>query len=333
VSDASELAQKPVYSQLKARPETQTEIFENQDVIVRTVDGLFGGAVARGVEAETLQYILRETKSNLSDDLAAGEVLVGVDLARSLGIFEGDKVTVVSPEALLLPAGEAPRFERVTVKGLIQTNIADIDAKTIYFGRGKTFETLKDSSSREVGFEIRLKDPQRFDGLKRELEGQGLQVASWVERNSALFYALRMEKTAIGSFLGLSALIASFSIVTVLVLLMTQKRKDIGLLMSLGLSQARTKKLFMGVGLLLSSMGIVTGVVLGIAICLIVDNNRIPILPDIYYDTTIPARIDPLLVVGVILAAGVIATMSAYFPARAHTSELPSELLRTKKLD
>jgi lipoprotein-releasing system permease protein len=351
VSDVNHLVDQPIYQELKNRKDVQTEIFETQDVIVRTVDGLFGGAVAHGVEDSALEYILRETRRAVNSSqatgttvevapvakesahLSSGEVLVGADLARSLGIFEGDKITIVSPEALLLPAGEVPHFERVLVKGLLQTNIADIDAKAIYFGRGRSLKTLKESTSRETGFELRLNDPYRYGPLEHELKSRGLKVSSWVERNSALFYALRMEKTAIGSFLGLSALIASFSIVTVLVLLMTQKRKDIGLLMGLGLSRIRTQRLFMGVGLLLSSMGIVAGVVMGVVICLVVDKNRIPILPDIYYDSTIPARMDPYLILFVIVAATFIAVFSAYFPARLHTRELPSELLRSQKLD
>jgi lipoprotein-releasing system permease protein len=339
----------PLIDELRHRPGVQAEVFENQDVILRTVDGLFGGAVAHGVEKNTLEYILRETHKAVeapktsdssietppiateSADLGPGEVLIGIDLARSLGIFEGDKITVVSPEALLLPAGEAPRFERVVVKGLLQTNIADIDAKAVYFRRGQTFAVLGESASREVGFEVRLPDPWKYEPLKKELEGKGFKVSTWVDRNSALFYALRLERFAIGTFLGLAALIASFSIITVLVLLLTQKRKDIGLLMALGLSPAKARRLFMGVGLMLSAIGIGIGVALGVSICLVVDNNRLPLLPDVYYDTTIPARVDPLFVCMVVVAAGVVALQSAYIPARTHTAELPSELLKSRR--
>lgn len=338
---------------MRAKPGVQAEAFENQDVILRTVDGLFGGAVARGIERDALEYILRETKkasgtqsqmgaqvgqgvetppvATESAELGPGEVLLGIDLARSLGIFEGDRITVVSPEALLLPAGEAPNFERVLVKGLIQTNIADIDAKVVFYNRSVTFTALKESASREAGFEVRLPNPMNFKLEQNELLAKGLKVETWVDRNSTLFYALRLEKTAIGSLLGLSALIASFSIITVLVLLLTQKRKDIGLLMALGLSPQRARKLFMGVGLMLSSIGIGIGVPLGLFICWVVDNYKIPIRSDIYYDATIPAKVDPWFVAGVVLVAGLVALFSAYFPARSHTSELPSELLKSRR--
>ncbi|RYZ64948.1 MAG: ABC transporter permease, partial [Proteobacteria bacterium] len=283
---ADEVKGSKLYQDLKSRPGVQTDLFENQDVIIRTVDGNFGGAIARGVEAETLAYILRETHSVVSAgrpqtsidtppiseetaDLDQGQVLIGIDLARALGIFEGDTITLIAPEALLLPPGEAPPFERATVKSLLTTNLADIDEKVIFYGRGKSLVAFRNSPSRSSGFEIRLPQPENFQPLKNEIQAKGWNVESWVDRNSSLFFALKMEKFAMGGFLALAGLIASFSIVTVLVLLMTQKRKDIGLLMGLGLSPAKTQALFIRVGLILSAIGIGTGLVLGVVISLV----------------------------------------------------------------
>ncbi len=336
----------PVFKKLSADSSLQTDVFENQDVIVRTVDGLFGGAVARGVEPKTLLYILRETRKALapadsdvgpaevleeSANLGPGEVIVGIDLARSLGIFEGDKITLIAPEALLLPPGEAPPFERALVKSLITTNIADIDAKMIYYGQGKSLAAFRLSPSREIGVEVRMPDPEDFSSLKGEIEALGAKSESWVDRNSSLFFALKMEKLAMGVFLSLAALIASFSIVTVLVLLLTQKRKDIGLLMSLGLSPKQTRGLFVRVGLILSMIGIGGGLVLGIVFCLVINSVSIPILPDVYYDATIPATVEPKFVLGILLVASVIAFLSSWFPARATTRETPSSALRSSR--
>ncbi|MEK7355491.1 MAG: FtsX-like permease family protein, partial [Bdellovibrionota bacterium] len=251
--------------------------------------------------------------------------------ARSLGIFEGDKITLIAPEALLLPPGEAPPFERALVKSLITTNIADIDAKMIYYGQGKSLAAFRLSPSREIGVEVRMPDPEDFSSLKGEIEALGAKSESWVDRNSSLFFALKMEKLAMGVFLSLAALIASFSIVTVLVLLLTQKRKDIGLLMSLGLSPKQTRGLFVRVGLILSMIGIGGGLVLGIVFCLVINSVSIPILPDVYYDATIPATVEPKFVLGILLVASVIAFLSSWFPARATTRETPSSALRSSR--
>lgn len=325
--------------------DVQTDLFENQDVIIRTVDGNYGGAIARGVEAQTLTYILKETRRAVapavnstpfnsvdvqpeSADLSKGEIMIGIDLARALGIFEGDTITLIAPEALLLPAGEAPPFERVVVKSLITTNLADIDEKVIFYGRGRSLQTFQNSPSRISGFEIRLPNPQDFQPIKSDLESRGWKVESWVDRNSSLFYALKMEKFAMGAFLALAGLVASFSIVTVLVLLLTQKRKDIGLLMGLGLSPKRTRTIFVQVGLILSAIGIGSGLVIGLIVSVLLDKFPIPLLPEVYYDATIPATIDPLFVFGIVVIASLIAFVSAWIPARQTTRESPAEALR-----
>jgi lipoprotein-releasing system permease protein len=349
ISHGDDLETHPLRNLLLSHKEIQTQVFDNQDVIVRTVDGLFGGAIARGVEPGALGYILSETRKALevsegrtgsgieippvsdeSTHLGPGEVLIGIDLARSLGVFEGDKLTVIQPEALLLPSGEAPHFERVTVKGLLTTNLPDIDDKVIFYGRGATFNSFRDSASREAGFEVRLPDPNHFTDLKNEIQMKGGKVESWMDRNSALFFALRMEKLSIGAVLALASLIASFSIVTVLVLLLTQKRKDIGLLMALGLSPKQTRYLFIRVGMMLSFLGIFGGLISGVIICLLVDHYRLPILPDVYYDATIPAKVDPTFILGILIAAGVVAFYSAWFPARSQTAEMPADSLRSR---
>jgi lipoprotein-releasing system permease protein len=344
---SDQIGVSPDYLKLRAQPHVQTDLFENQDVIIRTVDGNFGGAVARGVESQTLKYILNETRKESlpkdpasstfiepapiakeSTDLEKGEVMIGIDLARSLGIFEGDTVTLIAPEALLLPSGEAPPFERVVVKSLITTNIADIDEKVLYYGRGRSLLTFLNSPSRVSGFEVRLPKPEEFQDIKSALEKNGWKVESWIDRNSSLFYALKMEKFAMGVFLGLAGLVASFSIVTVLVLLLTQKRKDIGLLMGLGLSPKRTQNLFIQVGLILSAIGIGTGLTAGVVISLLLDRFPIPLLPEVYYDATIPATVSPMFVFGIFIVATLIAFISAYIPARQTTRESPAEALR-----
>jgi lipoprotein-releasing system permease protein len=338
----------PAYVYLQSQKDVQAQIFESQDIVIRTVDGSYGGGVAKGVEPQALGYIMRETQkaeaqrrslrhgeevmippvSDESTHLEAGEVLLGIDLAHSLGVFEGDKIVVVSPEALLLPAGEVPPFEKVTVKGLLSTNIPEIDGKAVFYGREKTFTRMVGSPSRQIGIEIRLPDANDFAKTKLELEKRGATVSTWIERNSSLFYALRMEKMVMGIFLGLSALIASFSIITVLVLLLTQKRKDIGVLMAMGLSPSATRRAFAQVGLLLSTFGLGGGLILGLIVCYLIQHFPMPILPDIYYDSTIPAKVDPLLILCIVVAASIIAGLSAWLPARRHTASTPSEALR-----
>ncbi len=118
------------------------ERFESQDLILRSVDGVFGGAVARGYDEASMYEMLTRVWASLKKDtpppnaqssaLAADEVILGVDLARGLGIFEGDEVILVPPEMLLLPKGEIPRFQKFRVKSLLNTQMPEFDSKLMF---------------------------------------------------------------------------------------------------------------------------------------------------------------------------------------------------------
>ena len=340
--EAEEIVNSEVFKSLQEKPGIFTEVVDQQDVILRTVDGYFGGAIAKGVSAKSFQDIrhrlevrsAREVGAPIPEvdpdlyQLVENEVAVGADLARSLAIVPGDRLVVIPPETLLLPAGEVPIYDTVVVREVISSNVADIDAKGLFYLRNHTLLRLKRSASRLVSLEVRLADPHHYQALEKSLERQGVIVESWVERNSSLFFALQLEKTAISVFLGLSTLIASFAIVTVLVLLMTQKRRDIGILMSMGLSRRRTVRVFTGLGILLSGIGIMLGLFLGLGLSLYLQFFPLNLLPDIYYNSRIPARIDPLFMLGVAVFSVILALGAAWFPASTHVKRNPVEALR-----
>lgn len=343
---------KAVLDQARARAGAENlrfDFFEAQDILLRTTEGVYGGAVARGVDPEALAYVLNESRRanfgrarpgeaaapDLSPEslkLDEGEAIIGVDLAKSLGLFEGDRAVAVAPEALLLPPGEAPPFERLTIKKALVSNVADIDSKVLFYPRGKALVRLRESASREIGFEVRMKDLGALPALQARLQATGAKVSNWQERNSTLFYALRLERFAMSAVLTTAALIAGLSIVTVLVLLLTQKKKDIGALMAMGLSRAKTQRAFVGLGLILGFAGIGGGLAIGLGICFVIDRYPLPILPEVYYEATIPATIDPWLVAGVLIVAFVIAALSAWLPVRAHSRLEPADALRARDL-
>ncbi|MBC7370265.1 MAG: ABC transporter permease, partial [Bdellovibrionaceae bacterium] len=278
VTKGSLLELHPVYQRLQEFTENKSYVYESQDVIVRTMDGQFHGAIARGVSKESLAFMISEIKKldekkrHDSVDMWAaedipgkGEVVVGVDLARNLGVFEGDYLTIVPPEGLLLPPGETPKFEKVRVSKIIATNLADLDSQFVFYQRGMTLNTLS-GASRKVGIEVWTPEGKNLNDLKKETEKfSDVLAETWMDRNSVLFFALKLEKTVMGSFLALAGLIASSSILSVLALLMSQKRRDIAILKTLGLSDKKTVTIFTQMGLLLACFGLVPGVVFGTA--------------------------------------------------------------------
>jgi lipoprotein-releasing system permease protein len=319
--------------------------FAKQDVIIRTLDGRFSGGVAKGLEANGLYNFMNrlfklkfKQGSHVEFDeeqaeLGVNELMIGSDLARELNLFEGDEVVLIPPESLLGPQSEMPKFERMHIKTIFTTEFAEVDSKLLLFKLSDSPMRFQSKVSGEQGLEFRLKKPDDFENMKSYVRslvepGAWMTLESWADRNKALFFALRLEKVAMTTFLGLSVLITCFSLITVLVMLISQKRKEIGLLMSVGFSKKNTERLFLSIGVFLSSFGLFTGLILGVIVSILIDKYPLNILPDIYYDSSIPSELSTIFVVGVTLFCVIVAVMAAYWPVRLYMKNTPSENLR-----
>jgi lipoprotein-releasing system permease protein len=341
INQASLLEVHPLTNKLKQNPDFKVQIFEIQDIILRTMDGHFRGGVARGLTPDSLNRMLLQMqkldplRKGLPIDeelLAPGEILIGVDLAVSLGVFEGDSLMVIPPENLLLPPTEVPKYERVKIKKIISTNLADVDTQNIFYIRDHTLRGLKNAASRQTGIEIWTPDASRADYYKREMEGfPEVRVQTWKERNSVLFLALRLEKIVITLFLSLAALIASFSMISVLILLISQKTKEIGILQAVGLSQKAVRRLFMKIGLCLAGLGLLIGIFVGSSASFYLEKYPLNILPEIYYDSQIPAYLDFKFVFFVFISGAFIAVVGAFLSSKDAARILPTEALRSKR--
>lgn len=328
-------------------PNSEIVFFNNFDLILRTIDGQFRGAQATGYNSEGLKIWMQHLK-NLKNkepqyaqlgqfdvDLATlilqeGEVAVGVDLARSLGLLEGDEITLIPPETLLLSSLETPLFQKVIVKRILTTDLYDLDSKLILYNAENTLKSFSKTLSLKRGSHIWLASVGSAEGIKEELLKKNITAETWQEKNSDLFFALLMEKSMIGVFLGLAGLIASSSILTVLALLLSQKRRDIALIKTMGLSQNKTLWLFTKMGLWISGSAITLGTVLGLGISLYLEYNPVNILPNIYYDSSIPALVDFSFVILVVCISLGLAFLGSYVPALATLKIQPAILLQQK---
>jgi lipoprotein-releasing system permease protein len=332
----------------------QIERFAKQDIVIRTLDGIFSGAEAEGFEMEALAHLGKKThhavevfdsghisnsskKSELENtrlSLGPKEIAVGVDLARSLGIFEGDEVSVLAPESLLYPAGELPLYEKAKVRALLRTDVYDIDSRVVFYDVSKGLRKLSDSASLERGFEVRLNNPDDAEKVAAEIrdfdliKNSKIKIDTWRTRNAALFYSLKMEKSLMGLFLALTILVSSFSVVSVLVLLVTEKRRDMGILMGMGATKAQVRSIFMSIGTVLGFVGIGSGTILGLFICLLLQKYPIIKLPDIYYDTTVPVRVDFLVIAGVVVLGTLLTILGTLIPVWRISENNPIDAIR-----
>jgi lipoprotein-releasing system permease protein len=316
--------------------------FEQQDVILKTNDGLFAGAVARGVEEDHLVSYLEGLKPHrsvgmsqaelLGQKIKPGEIVVGSDLARSLGIYEGDQLIVIPPDYLLMPPSEIPNMDRVGVHALFLSEVPEIDSRMIFYVKDKTLQSFKRAASLESGWEVKLKDPNQSDLWAKKMLLQQGSYSTWQQRNSALFFALKMEKSIMAFFLGICILITSFSVISVLILFITQKKTEIGVLMSLGFSRAAIQRLLMRFGVFLSSLGLGGGLIVGLTITLILQKYPLKLLPtDVYYDSSLPAKLDWLQVGYVALGCVVLGVFCSLISSKSRVLASPADAFRLGK--
>lgn len=326
--------------ELKKNKNLSAFLVDQQEVIVRNVDGLYSGGLVQGIEQDSINKILETAREqaddtqinnkNLNELLKTNEVIIGADLAHSIGAYPGDRIVITPPETLLLPPGEVPTFLTLNVKNVVRTNIPELDSQVIYYNRDTNSQPFKDAASLEHLIEVYLNDLNKVNDLKIKWEQQGFLVQTWKDRNSTLYYSLKMERILIGFFLGLALFIGSFSILNVLLLLSIQKRQDIGVLKAMGMTASKIQALFTKLGFILSGIGIIGGLGLGLIICYVLDTFPIIKLPDVYYDRTIPVRYELHTYMLIVALAFAVTLFSSWFPAHWSSRVVPSEALRKR---
>jgi lipoprotein-releasing system permease protein len=259
--------------------------------------------------------------------LALPGILVGRELVKQTHLYTGEEVRVVSP--LSDPSnpdatGTPIPFNRdYRVAGVFYTGMYEYDLKYVYV----TLESLQDFldlGDTVDGIEVRVRsadDTDRyvpgpgFDGLIREALGPGYRVQDWRELNRSLFSALKLEKIAMFLVLGIVILVASFSIIGNLIMVVVEKAREIALLKTLGASDLGVMQLFAIQGLIIGLIGTALGVSTGLAACWALDKFGLPLDPDVYYINRLPIHIDPESVIAAALTGVLISIGATLYPA------------------
>ncbi len=338
LSKTDEMLAHPVVTRLK---QTDVKLFSpvsQQDVILRTEEGIIQPAIAQGVTKERLFQLLeyankKAGKQDLElwtkvENLEPGEVIVGMGLADSSGLFYDNQFVVIPPEYLLMPASERTRFNSVTVKGFLVTDVERIDAHGLYYILDKAIPRLRGSASEQLGMDVWLNNPQDAPTVKEQLTHQGVVIETWQERNASLFFALKMEKFVVSFLVSLSTLIAGLSIISVMVLLLTQKKKDVGNLLTIGMTKKEIKSLFVNIGLFLALSGVVAGVITGVSASILIDNFSEGVLPTFYEETNIPAEVRFYQIFAIIFVSFLFSFLTLKITMQKLSSLQPSEILR-----
>jgi lipoprotein-releasing system permease protein len=296
------------------------------------------GIVLKGVDpelerraSEALHHLVAGTGDFAPDADGIPAVLVGRILANDLEITAGDYVTLTSPQGNLTPFGMLPRSRRFRVSGVFDSGFYDYDANWgfVTLPAAQALSGIGDVVSLLEVRVTRMDDASSIaaDLLKRA--GSGLTTSTWMDENRALFRALSLEKLVTALFIGLITFVAGLNILVVLTMTVTDRARDIAVLMAMGARRQQLRKIFVLQGLIVSIAGTIAGLLIGYTFAGIADRwQLIPLNPEVYAIPYVPFHANALDAVWIAAAALGISIAATILPARSAASVLPVEILR-----
>jgi lipoprotein-releasing system permease protein len=258
-------------------------------------------------------------------------VVLGRELAKTLHVYVGDQITLVSPVGDLGPMGVLPRARKFRVAAVFYSGMYEYDSSHAYL----TLPVAQDFLDRpgtinqiEVKVEQEDRSTMIRDRLAAALADQHLRIRDWKEMNRGLFSALELEKIVTFIILSIAIVVGSFCIICTLLLMVTEKSKEIAILKATGASDVGILHIFMTEGLIIGGIGTVLGVVTGLALCLGLLWFGVRLDPDVYYVDRLPINVDPIDYLVVAMCSLGITIAATIYPAVAASRLRPVEGIR-----
>jgi len=257
-------------------------------------------------------------------------IILGERLANQLGVFRGNAVQVVSPLGSPTAIGVIPKVRRFVVSGILKSGMSEIDSTLVFMSLAdvQKFFELGDGVT---NIEMRVQDVNRSreiaDRIQRQL-GFPYFAEDWTRLWPNLFSALKLEKTVYFLVLLLMVLIGAFNIVSTLVMVVMEKRKDIAILRSMGATQKSIRQIFLLKGCLIGVVGTILGVVLGFLVCVLISKYEFQLPDGVFLIQTVPVRIYWSNFLLVALASFFVCLLASLYPARQAAKLDPVEIIR-----
>jgi lipoprotein-releasing system permease protein len=332
-----------IAERVKANPEvlSSAPFVNNQGMLA--LGGNVRGALIRGIlpEAEAqVTDLAADMRLGKLGDLKPGEwgIVLGVELAQALGAGVGDKLTVITPQGNITPAGVLPRMKQFTVTGIFKAghNTYDSGLALIHLQDAQKLARMGDDVS---GLRLKIHDIFRAPGVTRELATllPDHFISDWTTSNANFFRAVAIEKRMMFLILLIIVLVAAFNIVSTLVMAVTDKQSDIAILRTLGARPSSIMEIFIIQGAFIGVLGTLAGVTMGVLGALNLE-TVVPVIEriagvdlfpaDVYYISKLPSKLvwsDVGTIAGISLILALLATL---YPSWRASRLNPAESLR-----
>ncbi len=297
------------------------------------------GIVVRGIDPEK-ERLVTDLERNLKvgslhleqeEDELPG-ILLGATLADRLGVELGDKVVLFSlKEGSLTTGWSQPKASKLKLMGIFETGMYEYDASLAYISL-TTAQKLFNLGSKVTGLHVKLDNLYQAEKVAKELEkklGYHYYALDWMHMHKNLFSWMALEKYAMFIVLSLIVAVAAFNIISTLIMVVIEKRKDVGILKSMGSTNSSIMKIFMFEGLVVGAVGIILGSAFGYLLCWIQKSfNIISLPPEIYFISSLPVDMRPLDFILVASAAMLLTFLATVYPARRAAQLSPVEAIR-----
>lgn len=270
-------------------------------------------------------------KDVLKDAPVRPGVIVGRELAKTLHVYVGDEISLVSPLGDLGPMGVMPRVMKFRVAAIFYSGMYEYDASQAYvllnvaqelFSMGDHISSIDvKAHDGELATEVR-------EAVQASVAREKLRVRDWRELNKNLFSALKLERIATFVILCIAIVVASFCIICTLLLMVTEKGKEIAILKALGSSSGAIRSVFVLEGIVIGAIGTAFGVAAGVSLCLGLSWFGLRLDPEVYYIDRLPIAISWADYALVALSAMIICTLATLYPAHAASKLPPVQALR-----
>jgi lipoprotein-releasing system permease protein len=258
-------------------------------------------------------------------------IILGEELyAHVLRVFIGNDVEVVCPLCNVGPSGAMPGYGQFRVSGHFYSGMYEFDSKLVYVSLADAQRFLH-SPGEVTGIDVRTSRPEDAPRVASELQkvlGKGYEARSWDELNKELFKALRVEKIAMLIALAFIGLVASFSIISTLIMSVTQKAREVAILKSMGATDGAIRRVFFAEGLYIGILGLTVGVASGVLACKLIMRYGLPLPTDVYYISQLPVVMRSGEIMTVAGLALVLCCLATVYPAMLAARMRPVDGLR-----